>query len=555
MELLENNQDRMIFLDEFWDIKPKTMSKKVWNNKLRILERELTLLKSINTMDIYFDRIGRTIKLVGGVRSNLVFFNGLCCWIPHLWEIVSKGLRNNTAKSFNAIYQWFAIQGFNEEFNIPPDKILLRKVDVADLDQLIQPVPCLFYYKNPKAAESRSASPYIQTIRNLFIRASEKYPELRKIGKFTIKENGNNIEKITNHSAYIKYSRKLPIKGELYVPKYNEELISAVFRLAYYEYQSKQVTKISTNVKSMRSLFNSNKGRKWIVTRSIPNNDPDFKFLVMLDEFAINMMTILFDLFQHGEWVNNVTNVNELIHAAQINWPHGSLQQINKARMRAQLTNAELLSRKPTWSFSEAVEFSAFQGWLERGYELPTKLFGKHGLLWENKRGPLNYFLEALFINPKFRKGVNQQSKVYLSIDGSEVRSDYVGSFGNKPKFLGQTTCHLPDVASHFIPDLGYTEFVNFKRESDVSSYHAIIDLLKGHNAQNQHYRNFQMNIYTKRDIYDVKGLKHKRKLIELIKNEDTDGIIVFTIPENLTTNLSRFGEIFNSARLEWKQY
>ncbi|MFX0184514.1 MAG: hypothetical protein ACFE95_15645 [Candidatus Hodarchaeota archaeon] len=110
-------------------------------------------------------------------------------------------------------------------------------------------------------------------------------------------------------------------------------------------------------------------------------------------------------------------------------------------------------------------------------------------------------------------------------------------------------------MASHFIPDLGYTEFVNFKRESDVSSYHAIIDLLKGHNAQNQHYRNFQMNIYTKRDIYDVEGLRHKRKLIELIKNEDTDGLIVFTIPENLSANLSRFGEIFNSARLEWKQY
>jgi hypothetical protein len=43
--------------------------------------------------------------------------------------------------------------------------------------------------------------------------------------------------------------------------------------------------------------------------------------------------------------------------------------------------------------------------------------------------------------------------------------------------------------------------------------------------------------------------------LIRLIKNEEADGFIVFTGFKKPSAELSRFGEIYNAARLEWKKY
>ena len=553
MVILNRKNDMKIHLDQFWYIKPKTMRKKVWNKKFNQLKIDQIFLKSLNLMNNGFNKIDLAERSFGGARGNLLFFKNCCFWIPHLWEIVSTGLKNNNAKSFKMINQWFAIQGFKKEMDISFDEIYYLKIDVSDLDQLPNSVPRVYYSLNTNKKKT-GPSPYSQSIKNLFIRASDIYPELTKIKKFKIFKEGSFINKITNSMAYIKHSKTLPLKSELYIPKYDEDLISATFRIAYYEFKTKQA-KRSFNAKSIQNLFNSNKSRKWIATRKKPRKNPDFKFIVMIDDYESNIKKMLLEISHQIGGINRTETVEDLIQKVKNKWPHGSLEQINKARIRSQLTSVKLLSQKSTWSFSEANRNFVFQGWLDRGYKLPDRLLGKHGLLWEARRGPLNYFLEGLFTNIEFRKAVILQTNIQLSLGEAEVHSDYVGSTGYKPKFLGQTTCHHPDAATNLIPNLGYIEFISFKRESDVSSHNAISELLKNHNSVNQHYRNFQMNVYTTIDILNIEGLKRKKELIRLIKNEEADGVIVFTESKNPSAELPRFGEIYNAARLEWKKY
>jgi hypothetical protein len=43
--------------------------------------------------------------------------------------------------------------------------------------------------------------------------------------------------------------------------------------------------------------------------------------------------------------------------------------------------------------------------------------------------------------------------------------------------------------------------------------------------------------------------------LIRLIENGEADGIIVFISSKKPSVELSRFGEFYNAARLEWKKY
>lgn len=485
-----------------------------------------------------FDKIEKIISQIGGFNSPLLFTKACGYFIPSLWKIVSNPLKEDNQNKYKIMRNWFATQGFTDILYIHYQEQHYIKIDANQLTEI--PTSCRrsYYVKNPDLNIQTTGKKYQKDLGSLFIPATRKITDLGANKRYSYTEEGKTRKRVTAQkiikekikNQFLNKFKNMKKGQILYIPLYDEDLVSTYLRLAFYEDRARLTNPVPGGV-DLDALFSQHHER-WLAVRNPFKPRDEFTFLVM---------------FCHQDRVLKKTIKNLLLR--ETDYKNCTAADINHQRRSAELSTAKILVGRPKWSYYAAIESGAFQGWLDRGHALPQSL---DELMVERGNGPLNYFLNGLIGDRSFRHAMNEEN-IPMSTAGSRIPVIYTGSFTQFPKNKpGISTIFMPDAATNQISGLGSTEFWLYKHINNKWHINHIIDLLKQQNSGEQPYSTFQVNVYTKSLLGSIKTLKAKnfKKIERLMNNCHADGIIVIVVPGHLTARYPRFGEIFNAARL-----
>jgi hypothetical protein len=478
--------------------------------------------------------------------TGLFYYKGTFYYIPDLWRMVSSSLKSGSQGKFKGIRNWFACQGYNQHIDLLSKDQLIEPIFTKGHNNIPKKYRRTYYVRNQKLNRKESSN-YAKLFKELFIEAKKKYSELSSRSTIYIEENGKSKRLfLPSPSAKIKKELGLGRKQVLLALKYDEDLISAAYRLAYYEFQSRHTQAES---KDIDKLFAQHKSR-WVALRNPFKPENNFKFLVMIYAMNATLEKIFNKLFTIDEWSTSLSSVEDFIDVIRIKWPNSSLSKIDHIRKSVELSNCKLLRGCEFWSLFDALELDMFQKRIQQGRELPktqTELLKEIGI------GALNDFCIGLFGSQKFRQAINQHGGD-LFFTGSKMDVSYIGSYtkGEDTEFPGQSTVFIPDATTKTRPEVERPEYLLIKNEAANNSGNAIIDLMKQQNSRENPYRTFQMNVYSNQEVKNTRMLTRKRRsdLHRLIMKNHANGIIIFSFPEYVIHGFPRFAEVFNAARL-----
>lgn len=507
-------------------------------------EGNKTVMTTFKENNIH-DSVIKFIQDLGGIDSPLFSYAGQLYYTPNLWEVVSNRMKEHQKNAYIGIQNWFALQGYNDIIDLKIEDQVFIPLQVSNFFEIIpksyrdklpkniskELTKITVFINNPVFSRYKDAV-WLKLFKNLFLLAS-KHTIISSILNYRpyekIEKNGTIKKRyLPRVSQVIKVAAGVSKNLSLYTIKFDQELISAGYRLAYFEFEPNKRIVDTSNLDTLFNRYNNH----WIALRNpfIPDND--YKFLVMADDMISSFLAIVMNLITEGKT---------------------SVSDINRIRRMVELSNCQLLKGCETYSYREAIETGAFQNRIERNKPLPQTL---EELLVEVGRGALNDLLIGLFSSVNFRQAINSQGAKMI-LTNKKVPVIYVGSYtkGGDTEFDDQTTMFIPDATTKISPNMKYPEYLLIKNErfADATKpHHGVIDLMKQQNSHANPYRTFQMNIYTKKEIFNFNHLTQgrKRELLGVMSSHNAHGIIRFSFPKKRIKGLPRFAEVFNGARI-----